>query len=105
MFSYGRLVWYTLHVTATHKGYTSKRKVVSLDYDNIKKDLAKGCGCKGGCCEEFDMGIVLRWREKVHLLVAGFEQQQCLYNLYRETIFNDGYGTTQHLVEGHLICR
>ena len=94
-------------ILAQHKGYTSKRKISALEIANIEAAIAQGCGCQRvpTCHEHMDTNSILRWRKKYHLQVMGFEQQQKLLELYKESIFENGSSKVLHLVEGKLVCK
>ena len=91
---------------ATHKGYTSKRKIQALRLDEITSDLQKGCNCGENCLSDSDVHMILRWRKKYHLCPQGYMQRHKLFDMFRETKFCDEFGMVKgHIVESKKICR
>ncbi|XP_078659995.1 uncharacterized protein LOC144904736 [Branchiostoma floridae x Branchiostoma belcheri] len=80
-----------------------RRKAMSLDH--IQVSLMDGCKCKNSCHKELDEMAVLDFRQRVHVLMEGPQQQTMLLELYRTCQVNvDGQGQ-KYLVNGAFVCK
>lgn len=63
------------------------------------------CLCRLECEEQLDESVCLRWRKQIHSLPQGPKRQDKILELYRATLFEKGFNTTTHIVEGKRICK
>jgi hypothetical protein len=89
------------------------RRSKALNKINIQSDLTINyCSnnCTENCSQKLDavgaLDMVIRWRQRYHLLKQGPEQQNMLLSMLQSTLMkHDKKRTWYHMVDGIRLCR